>query len=69
MIGRVPEVALVRSTLITITGIAAFVLGHQVDTSWIEAVCNIYGMLTPVLAGILIRQGVSPVVGKHAKAE
>lgn len=62
-INRVPEPALVRSVLVAITGVVAFVLGHQVSTEWIDAALTIYGLLTPVIAGLLIRPTVTPVRG------
>ncbi|WP_378734681.1 hypothetical protein [Nocardia brasiliensis] len=58
---RIPEPALIRSVLVAVTGVVAFVLGHQIDTAWIEAVLAVYGLLTPVLAGLLIRPAVTPV--------
>lgn len=61
---RVPEPALVRSVLVAITGVAAFALGRQIDTSWIEAVLTIYGLLTPVIAGAVIRPAVTPVTAQ-----
>ncbi|MFI9506940.1 hypothetical protein [Nocardia sp. NPDC052566] len=61
-LNRVPEPALVRSVLVAVTGVLAYVLGRQIDTSWIESVLTLYGLLTPVIAGALIRPAVSPVV-------
>ncbi|WP_280441186.1 hypothetical protein [Nocardia brasiliensis] len=58
---RIPEPALVRSVLVAVTGVVAFILGRQVDTAWIEAVLTIYGLLTPVIAGAVIRPAVRPV--------
>lgn len=58
---RVPEPALVRSVLVAITGVAAFVLGREVSTEWVETVLTIYGLLTPIIAGALIRPAVTPV--------
>ncbi|MFI7001368.1 hypothetical protein [Nocardia sp. NPDC050175] len=58
---RIPEPALVRSVLVAVTGVIAFIVGHQIDTGWIEAVLAVYGLLTPVLAGLLIRPAVTPV--------
>lgn len=58
---RIPEPALIRSVLVAVTGVVAYVLGHQIDTSWIEAVLTIYGLLTPVIAGAIIRPAVIPV--------
>lgn len=58
---RIPEPALIRSVLVAVTGVIAFTVGHQIDTAWIEAVLAVYGLLTPVLAGLLIRPAVTPV--------
>ncbi|MCP2291721.1 hypothetical protein ACFYT3_07860 [Nocardia amikacinitolerans] len=59
---KLPEPALVRSVLVAITGVIAFVVGHQIDVSWIESVLTIYGLLTPVIAGAVIRPAVTPTV-------
>lgn len=56
-----PEPALVRGLLVAITGVIAYLVGHEVDTSWIEAVLTIYTLATPFVAGILIRPAVTPV--------
>ncbi|SUA72648.1 Uncharacterised protein [Nocardia otitidiscaviarum] len=67
---RIPEPALVRSVLVAISGVIAYLVGHEVDTAWIEAALTIYGLLTPVLAGVLIRPAVTPVsTGRHARPE
>lgn len=58
---RLPEPALVRSVLVAITGVIAFVAGCQIDIAWIEAAMTLYGLLTPVIAGIVIRPAVTPV--------
>ncbi|MFF3221730.1 hypothetical protein ACFYV7_02945 [Nocardia suismassiliense] len=58
---RIPEPALIRSVLVAVTGVVAFIVGHQIDTVWIEAVLAVYGLLTPMLAGLLIRPAVTPV--------
>ena len=58
---RVPEPALVRSVLVAITGLVAYFIGHQVDTAWIESVMTIYGIVAPIVAGILIRSAVTPI--------
>lgn len=55
-----PEPALVRSALVAITGLLAYFLHRSVDTSWIDAVLTLYGLLTPVIAGALIRPAVTP---------
>ncbi|WP_405160079.1 hypothetical protein OG203_27015 [Nocardia sp. NBC_01499] len=60
---RFPEPALVRSVLVAITGVLAYVLGHQIDTAWIESALTLYGLLTPLIAGIVIRRAVTPVAG------
>lgn len=57
---RVPEPALIRSALVAVTGIVALVVGHAVDVSWIESVVNVYAVLSPIIAGILIRSAVTP---------
>ncbi|MBL1072963.1 hypothetical protein JK358_00980 [Nocardia sp. 2] len=67
-INKVPEPALVRSVLVAVTGVAAYLLGRQVGTDWIEAVLTLYGMLTPVIAGILIRPAVTPVAAQDGEA-
>ncbi|MFC9994564.1 hypothetical protein [Nocardia sp. NPDC127526] len=60
-INRVPEPALVRSVLVAITGVIAFAVGRQVDTEWIDTALTIYGLITPLIAGALIRPAVTPV--------
>ncbi|MBF6296300.1 hypothetical protein IU459_01930 [Nocardia amamiensis] len=68
-ISSLPEPALVRSVLVTVTGVIAFVLGREVDTAWIESVLAIYGLLTPVIAGLLIRPAVTPIADRTASDE
>lgn len=58
---RVPEPALIRSVLVAVTGLLAYLLGRHIDTSWIEAVLTLYGLVTPIIAGALIRPAVTPV--------
>ncbi|MGV9823350.1 hypothetical protein [Nocardia xishanensis] len=58
---KLPEPALIRSVLVAITGVIAFVVGHRIDISWIESVLTLYGLLTPVIAGAVIRPAVTPV--------
>jgi len=43
-IKRIPEPALIRSVLVAVTGVIAFIVGHQIDTSWIEAVLTVYAL-------------------------
>ncbi|WP_433592327.1 hypothetical protein [Nocardia sp. CA-145437] len=68
---RVPEPALVRGLLVTGTGVAAYLVGHQINTDWIEGVLTLYGLLTPLIAGALIRPKVKPwpPSGQSATAE
>lgn len=61
-INRIPEPALIRGALVTITGVIALVINKQIDTAWIDAVLTIYGLLTPLVAGLLIRPAVVPLV-------
>lgn len=60
-ITRLPEPALVRSILVAITGVAAFILGRSVSVEWVETITNFYALLTPVVAGLVIRPAVTPV--------
>ena len=70
MITRIPEPALVRSTLVAITGVATFVLGRNVSTEWVETLTTLYALATPILAGLLIRPAVTPIAsGRHARRE
>ncbi|WP_446224988.1 hypothetical protein ACTWPB_07680 [Nocardia sp. IBHARD005] len=67
---RVPEPALVRSVLVAITGVAAFILGRNVSIEWVETLTMLYTLATPVLAGALIRPAVIPVSsGRHARED
>ncbi|MCP9622535.1 hypothetical protein FOH10_34285 [Nocardia otitidiscaviarum] len=61
-LNRVPEPALVRSILVALSGVAAYLLGRQLNTDWIEAALTLYGLLTPVIAGAVIRPAVTPVI-------
>jgi hypothetical protein len=63
---RIPEPALIRSTLVTGTAIIAFVVGHSLDVSWVENVVNLYAMVSALVAGALIRPAVTPVNGPSA---
>ncbi|MGS2805323.1 hypothetical protein [Nocardia sp. MW-W600-9] len=60
-ISRVPEPALVRSILVTVSGVIAFIVGKNIDVSWIEPVMTLYGFAAPLIAGLLIRPAVTPV--------
>ncbi|GAA5096895.1 hypothetical protein GCM10023319_57070 [Nocardia iowensis] len=57
---RLPEPALVRSALITLTAIAAYALNREIDSDWIEPALTLYTLLAPVVAGLLIRAAVIP---------
>lgn len=65
---RVPEPALIRGVLVTITAVVAFVVGHSFDVAWIDVVVNVYAVVSALVASVLIRQKVTPVVdgGQHA---
>lgn len=66
---RIPEPALVRSVLITITAVAAWWLGREVSTEWVETVTTIYALVSASVAGLLIRPAVTPVarLGTHRR--
>lgn len=68
-ITRVPEPALVRSTLVTVTAIIVFIVGHNIDVSWVESVVNIYAMLSALIAGALIRPAVTPTANPAGSSE
>ncbi|MDO3649345.1 hypothetical protein [Nocardia mangyaensis] len=68
-ISKAPEPALVRSVLVAITGVIAFLLGREVDTGWIESVLVLYGLATPVIAGAVIRPAVTPVPGSGGEPD
>ncbi|RJO74180.1 hypothetical protein D5S18_18680 [Nocardia panacis] len=63
---RVPEPALVRSTLVAVTGIVALIVGHAINVEWIDSAVTVYTMLSPIIAGLLIRAVVRPVKGANA---
>ncbi|MFX0573092.1 hypothetical protein [Nocardia nepalensis] len=56
---RLPEPALVRSVLVTITAIAAYAVNREIDSTWIEPVLTLYTLLAPAIAGLLIRPAVT----------
>jgi hypothetical protein len=60
-ITRIPEPALIRGVLVTITGVIAYFLNKEVNTAWIDAVLTVYTLAAPFLAGLLIRPAVRPV--------
>ncbi|MBF6133519.1 hypothetical protein IU501_10960 [Nocardia otitidiscaviarum] len=64
----VPEPALIRSILVAATGVAAYLLGREISTEWVETLTTLYGLAAPILAGLLIRPAVTPVAslpGRH----
>ncbi|MFD6392815.1 hypothetical protein ACWF9G_03895 [Nocardia sp. NPDC055029] len=68
-IGKVPEPALIRSVLVAITGVVAFLIGREVDTAWVETLLTLYGLATPVIAGAVIRPAVTPVSGSAGESD
>ncbi len=67
---RLPEPALIRSILVAITGVAAYLLGREVSTEWVDTLTTLYALAAPVIAGLLIRPAVTPVVaGRDAAPE
>ncbi len=59
-VSRVPEPALVRGALVTVTSIIALILGHTIDVSWINTVVDVYAGISALVAGALIRPAVTP---------
>ncbi len=67
---RLPEPALIRSVGVTITAVAAYVLGREVSIEWVETLTTLYALAAPLLAGALIRPAVTPVsAGRHARKD
>lgn len=60
-ITRIPEPALIRGVLVAITGAIAYFLNREVNTAWIDAVLTIYTVMSPIIAGLVIRPAVTPV--------
>lgn len=54
------EPALVRSLLVSLTSVAAVLVGHAVNTGWVDVVVNIYAIVATLVAGLLIRPAVWP---------
>ncbi|MGW4634330.1 hypothetical protein [Nocardia sp. NPDC004415] len=67
-ISKVPEPALIRSVLVAVTGVIAYLLGREVDTAWVETLLTLYGLATPVIAGAIIRPSVTPVTATISEA-
>lgn len=69
---RAPEPALIRSTGMVITAVAAYILGKQVSTEWVETITQVYALfVAPMIAAWLTRRVVTPTpeyLGRHRKA-
>lgn len=72
---RPPEPALFRSTAMVITAIAAYILGRDVSTEWVETATTIYSLIiAPLIAAYLTRRVVSPTPeylarGRHRRVD
>lgn len=68
---RLPEPALIRSVGVTITAVAAYILGREVSIEWVETLTTLYALAAPLIAGALIRPAVTPVLpyGRHARGD
>ncbi|AHJ88688.1 minor tail protein [Mycobacterium phage RhynO] len=64
---KTPEPALVRGGIMAVVGLAAYILGTQIDTAWVDPVVDIYAVAAPVALAWWIRRNVTPVKGKHSK--
>ena len=53
------EPAVVRGLLVAISAIIAAVVGHQVNTEWVDTATNLYMLAAPFIAGLLIRRKVA----------
>ncbi|UGT52389.1 hypothetical protein [Nocardia asteroides] len=67
-ISKVPEPALIRSILVAVTGVVAYLIGREIDAAWVETLLTLYGLATPVIAGAIIRPAVTPVTGSAGEA-
>ncbi|MFD3511124.1 hypothetical protein [Nocardia sp. NPDC058666] len=68
-ISKVPEPALIRSVLVAVTGVIAYLIAREVDAAWVEALLTLYGLATPVIAGAVIRPAVTPVSGSVGESD
>ncbi|AVO22429.1 hypothetical protein SEA_POOMPHA_28 [Mycobacterium phage Poompha] len=64
---KTPEPALIRGAIMAVVGLAAYILGAQIDTAWVDPVVDIYAVAAPIGLAWWIRRNVTPVKGKHAK--
>lgn len=58
---RVPEPALIRSAIVSVTAVVAVIIGHTVDIGWLDDFVNTYAGVAPLIAGFIIRRVVTPV--------
>ena len=54
---RIPDPAVVRSALVSVSAVVAIVVGYQVDSALIEAIVTAYAAVSVLVAGLLIRPG------------
>lgn len=58
---RVPEPALIRGFVISLTSIIAIVFNVSLELGWLDSVLTIYAGIAPFIAAFLIRRKVTPV--------
>ncbi|QXN73868.1 membrane protein [Mycobacterium phage Eaglepride] len=63
---KTPEPALIRGGIMAVVGLAAYIVGAQIDTAWVDPVVDIYAVAAPIGLAWWIRRNVTPV-GKHRK--
>lgn len=65
---RVPEPALIRGAVVSVTALVSVVIGKQVDVSWLDQALIVYGVAAPLVLSLWVRRHVSPTGGgKHRK--
>ena len=57
---RVPEPALVRGAIMSVTSLIAIIFNIKFELGWVDSVLAIYAVMAPIIAGILIRRKVTP---------
>lgn len=62
---KLPEPAVVRSALVSVSAVVAIVVGYQVDSQLIEAVVTAYAAVSALVAGMFMR----PVFTRTGKGE
>ncbi|GAB4584395.1 hypothetical protein [Nocardia sp. IFM 10818] len=50
MTNRIPAPAAVRALILAGIGVATTVVGHAIDTSWVEPALGVYAALIPAIA-------------------